>query len=415
MMTFLEQYEFVFTVLTPVHIGCGQDYEPTNYVIKDNVLYHFDTIQLAKILTEKEHEELAKIVDRKDALLEIQRYISKLSDKIIALPECHKVNVHSETSSLYQKRLGKVAQTQGAGHKAHNVVNNLEIERTAYASGTGLPVLYGSSIKGSIRTALSNYYHKKININQLTNREFERKNAELQQTYFGKFSTDLMRFLKIGDARYQSAQLKPDEKATCVKFQVNHKKHPSKFESKAGLSVLIECIQPKVKAFRSRVVLEKPAALYQEVPQQKLTTVLPPKEKLLTMETLVKACNDFYCPLLEKELDILETQKLAIGYVPNQGMARWTIDFMRKLLLEHTGPFGQLIQKNEGFLLRIGKHSGAEAITIEGARHIKIMKGKNNPPEYKDKATTIWLAASQPKASAELEPFGWVFVQVIKK
>lgn len=415
MMKFLERYEFVFTVLTPVHIGCGQDYEPTNYVVKDNVLYHFDTIALANILTEKEHEELAKIVDRKDALSEIQRYIARLKDKIIALPTCHKVDVHPGTAALYEKRLGHVAQAQGSGHKTHHIINHLEIERTAYESGTGLPVLYGSSIKGSIRTALSNYYHKKLKIKLPSNTKiFDSKNTELQKAYLGNFSTDLMRFLKIGDARYQSKQLKENEKATCVKFQVNHKKHLSK-ESKAGLSVLIECIQPKIRAFRSQVVLETPELLYQSMSQESYSKDLPPKNKLLTIETLVQACNDFYLPLLKEELNVLEQRHLSIDRSLSQGMTQWTIEFMRKLILDDAGPFGGLIKKNEGFLLRIGKHSGAEAITLEGARHIKIMKGKGQPPEYKEKATTIWLAAKREKAAAELEPFGWVFVQVLKK
>lgn len=30
------------TPLSPLHIGCGEDYEPTNYVIHQNVLYSFD-------------------------------------------------------------------------------------------------------------------------------------------------------------------------------------------------------------------------------------------------------------------------------------------------------------------------------------------------------------------------------------
>ena len=34
--------EIFLTPLSPLHIGCGEDYEPTNYVIHQNVLYSFD-------------------------------------------------------------------------------------------------------------------------------------------------------------------------------------------------------------------------------------------------------------------------------------------------------------------------------------------------------------------------------------
>ncbi len=52
--------------------------------------------------------------------------------------------------------------------------------------------------------------------------------------------------------------------------------------------------------------------------------------------------------------------------------------------------------------------SGAESITIEGNRSIKIMlgRGKNLTQDH---ATTLWLASPTRKSSSNigLEPFGW--------
>jgi CRISPR-associated protein (TIGR02584 family) len=60
-------------------------------------------------------------------------------------------------------------------------------------------------------------------------------------------------------------------------------------------------------------------------------------------------------------------------------------------------------------LIRIGRHSGAEAVTIEGHREIKIM-GSSEPLDH---ATTFWLASesNRPSATDPLPPFGWAVLE----
>ncbi|MDW7998100.1 MAG: hypothetical protein RMI30_01400, partial [Thermodesulfovibrio sp.] len=72
--------------------------------------------------------------------------------------------------------------------------------------------------------------------------------------------------------------------------------------------------------------------------------------------------------------------------------------------------------KKDAFLIRIGRHSGAEAVTIEGNRHIKIMQGRDRPPLYLDRATTFWLASDSPKPKTNngLLPFGWAVIELVK-
>ena len=45
-MNFLDTYDLVISTLSPVHVGCGEDYEPTNYVIDDDTLHAFDPSKL---------------------------------------------------------------------------------------------------------------------------------------------------------------------------------------------------------------------------------------------------------------------------------------------------------------------------------------------------------------------------------
>ena len=59
-------------------------------------------------------------------------------------------------------------------------------------------------------------------------------------------------------------------------------------------------------------------------------------------------------------------------------------------------------------LIRVGRHSGAESVTIEKYRDIKIKLGNHNQT-FKDHSTTIWLASEvrKPDHNKFLSPFGW--------
>ncbi|MGQ9862434.1 MAG: hypothetical protein ACUVSD_10560 [Thiobacillaceae bacterium] len=45
-------------------------------------------------------------------------------------------------------------------------------------------------------------------------------------------------------------------------------------------------------------------------------------------------------------------------------------------------------------------------------RHIKIMRGKDEKPEYLDSAKTLWLAAEDKDQRQNLLPFGWLLIEV---
>jgi CRISPR-associated protein Csm5 len=72
--------------------------------------------------------------------------------------------------------------------------------------------------------------------------------------------------------------------------------------------------------------------------------------------------------------------------------------------------------KENAFLIRLGKHSGAEAVTIEGNRQITV-RGPRGNREIKNHATTIWFASetSKPESNKGLLPFGWAVMEVVKE
>ena len=54
----LTTYKLKLTTLSPVHIGTGEDFEPTNYVIDAGTLYEFDEVIFYKSLSDLDKKAL---------------------------------------------------------------------------------------------------------------------------------------------------------------------------------------------------------------------------------------------------------------------------------------------------------------------------------------------------------------------
>ena len=62
-------------------------------------------------------------------------------------------------------------------------------------------------------------------------------------------------------------------------------------------------------------------------------------------------------------------------------------------------------------LLRVGRHSGAESVTLERHRSIRIRTGGHRQDYWAREATTIWLAAEHEDDITGLRPFGWLLIE----
>jgi len=403
-MNFLEAYELAISTLSPVHIGCGEDYEPTNYVIDDKTLYAFDPATLMARLDQPQRDELARALDDRNPVLAAQRFFFRHKDSVkkIAL---HSAPVAPAAVDFYASRIGQVANREQNGRQ---VINKLEIARHAFDPVSGLPILPGSSLKGAMRTAileklragrrypLSDQDAGKHGIASRKAREMECDILE------GSFQTDPLRLLKVSDCVFrpgsykaknaQGEEIRRERQPRTILFQANRKKRPNQFDANGNIETLLECVpggQPK--AFAGQLAIELKANRSAHTPRRQID-----------LPFLVSACNDFYLARFEQELAMLEQNQ----YVS----AAWAANARKRLAPD--GLWGKLIERGEGFLLRIGRHSGAESVTIDAPRKIKIMKGRDNPVAWGSEATTVWLAAREPGARTGMQPFGWVFVQV---
>lgn len=400
MTHFLNHYTLKYTPLSPVHIGTDESYEPGNYVIDEEAgaLYSFDSGAALAGLSDSERKDLLAIVNNKpdDTMLtKVQAFFHKYRGKLIAyaMPP---VPTATGVNSLYDKRIGKSAQQEGYGRR---VINKLEIERTFYNPVDGKPLLPGSSIKGAIRTALLDGIN-----NEKRLIERNERNQQLQQRLFdGKFHTDPMRLVSIADASWQGSTDKP---ACQVQFAVNRKRKPVFKDGKlmqsqaeaSNLYQLLECVVPHhYQSFTGSLTLHNTQSIEQN------NAKLPKQQFHWTAKEIAKACNNFYVGLFWQELHAIKER----GYINTA----W-LNQMEQLL---DNGLSKRLLDGDAFMLRVGRHSGAEALTLNGIRNIRIMQGKGQPAVWASQPKTWWLAADDISNKQDMLPFGWVLVEINPK
>jgi CRISPR-associated protein Csm5 len=387
------------TPLTPIHIGCGIDFEPTNYVIDDGVLYHFDPAQVK--LTEKDGKELAAASGARDhveAILRVQRFFDDRRESY-KLASHAQLPVSSGVERWYQDRVGRVVQVEDNGRAA--VRNNLAIERCVHHPHTHDPYLPASSLKGSIRTAWLNHLAARHASLRAPERSPERgprrdEGKDLERGLLGgQFETDPFRLLKLSDAQGSLARQ--------VVLAVDRDKEP-RYDPRTG--------QPREKDLfvRREVVL---GGQYRALSCELRMDQLPQKDffdfkgnlvapqvqrRLPAFGELAQACNAFYQGRLKEDFEVLEQRRFCEEWLPGfQGLLRQ---------LEPDMKSGKLM------LLRVGRHSGAEAVTVADVRWISI-KGRGRPPKnyWAAHPTTLWLAGQRMTDRSGLLPFGWLLVE----
>lgn len=400
MSGFLQHYTLTYTPLSPIHIGTGDSYEPTNYVIDDGTLYEFDTGGALAASSDRDRDELNKIVNARaneDMLKAVQRFFYERRDRLKPWA-INAIPVLDGVANLYGKRVGQTANREGSGGQ---VLNKLEIDRTAYNPINRQPVLFGSSIKGAIRTALLDQVNQGKRASERKGlHEFQGRLLQYRDPERGKLTLeqDPFRLIQFGDAAWNAEQRLP---TTQVYLAVNRKKSPVIDEKGAlrqamgeNLYQILECVPAFYDyGFNGQITIQN---IGLEVPNK-----LPAKSLRFSITNIAMACNRFYLPQLTAERKLLQEREYSD--------ATWDTQLGTLLSLAQ-----DKIKTGNAFLLRVGRHSGAEAVTVSGARNgnIKIMKGKNQQAEYADAPKTLWLAANDPKQRTGLLPFGWLLVEI---
>ena len=394
MNTFLKTYRLALTPLSPIHIGCGEDFEPTNYVIEQDaaygsVLYGFDPSRA--VLNDLQKSKLTDAAN-KASLQAIQRFFKDNAKDFKAHADVL-ISVSSGVAQAYEQRVGRATNIEANGN---SVFNQLFIERTSYTGQSRQPYIPGSSFKGAIRTAIVD----DLNQGKRPQEDCKNSSERLEKRLFGggEFQTSPMRLVKIADLMPTLGS----DPARRVLYAVNLKKarvldKDGKEREPKGIAARKECIlHGQYRAFVADAVVPSldPYTDSKNTPAVDLRPT--------DLRRIAKQSNTYNETRLRRELAVLDGR----GFLNPD----WKKCIERLL----DGELKSKLASGSAFLIRLGRYGGAESKTLtgDGVAQIKIMQGRGQPAVIQSTTKTVWLAAERETEQKHLLPFGWAIVEI---
>ncbi len=329
---------YKLTILTPIHISSGDEYELYyNMLEKDGYVYLYDEFKIVEFF-------ITNNIKVPSNLNELKKTIEQYSDKIIN-SNLHLRKVKSNFSKMTKPLLAQIS-----------TANN--------------PIITGSSIKGSLRTAiLDNLYNngkeseliKKVMKNK--NLTKERLTDDKGRVPYDKDFAEIFKYLKITDS------LLPLE--TQIYKTINVKKdknHQGNREKK------VEEIANYVEAIK---------------PNQSFEIEIKDLHEKQIFQNLSMMCNKFYIPFFaddEKQYFTKDTNAVNKAKNANKGM----------------------------FIINVGRFSGAERKSLNSIRYIKASKA--NDKSVTSARTFALESSTDDKVYFEnsLIPFGWAMCEKLE-
>ena len=354
---FLSTHRLLLTPLSPIHIGCGVDYEPTNSVIDAdrNFLYSFN-LGLVGLLPQERRGLMTAV--QNGVIEEINRFYARNID-IFRPWSSNIVPVSGKAVQKYRSMLSPKPQVKGGQKKtAQFAFQRLVFTRSEAGE---LPMIPGSSLKGMISTAL------KERINQL--RSIGSK--EEARLLGGDFDKSPMRFLKVGDM-----QLRTPQAATRLYYADRvHKKDAEPL----GIGNGFEAVVPGFcRQFEGEVVLTS-------------------GQNALGIEKVYKTVTEILKDLHAYSMLVLLSQT----FFYSKAAPAW-LESIMKLLAELKPQF----ESGRLALVRLGKNTGAESKTI----HMPDDAPDALPGRFKTGASTAYITSDADEKFGA-QPFGWAILE----
>lgn len=140
----LNNYKLKITTLSPVHIGTGEVYDPTNFVIDEKKLYKFDEVLFYKSLGQTDKKLFSDKLSNYMQIIDFYKSKKEEAKKIAEL--------EITTSLKVQNQYNRQTNKDGSRN-----INQLEIQTTFKNPNTYRAIIPGSSIKGMLETAMKIY------------------------------------------------------------------------------------------------------------------------------------------------------------------------------------------------------------------------------------------------------------------
>ncbi|MGI6681142.1 MAG: type III-A CRISPR-associated RAMP protein Csm5 [Bdellovibrionota bacterium] len=329
----MQVIDVILTTRSPIHIGCDEIYDPISYKVGDGEILVYDPLELARLMDKSQRKELSKLL--LDEKINEKNGIKKVCDYI------QKLNVES----LNYKKIG-IAKEYKKEYENAKSYDQFVIDRTAFLKKTGKPYIPGSSVKGSLRTAYLNLIADKENksaTQQEKNKDSKGFECRLLNCNKNETETDPFRLVKVSDF------LPIGDIKTKIVYLRNFKKKNSgkNLTSKQRLEVI-----PTGSKFLGQITIMQPID----------NNIV---KKTIDKKILFNSTNRFYGEMLTN----LENRPY---YIDGRSY---------QIKLKSAIP-------NDEYPMQIGRHSGAEGVTIKNSRSIEIGQIKKSLSG----TTTIWCA-----------------------
>lgn len=350
------------TPLSPLHIGCGEDYEPTRYVVDQDkrLLYSFkpESVRLSSALRRELLSATAS---------------GKLED-IYHFYERHVKDYRPWADTVIPMDRGSIRLFRNRNQTFFS------IPRTVYAVcfSSCKPYLPGSTLKGLIKTAKVDFLNH--------GKPIENKNIN-SILLGGDFDLSPLRFLKVSDC-YTS--LNNSLVSICRAGRIYKKtfkpcKIPASFE----------CVNPfQYRAFRGEITL---------VDSTKNPNI---KNVYHSFNSVIRDLNAYAETIWKRESHSFY-RKL---------QPQWTVS-VETLLSD----IKDSIAQEKVALIRIGKNTGAESKTLSGeiAQIKSSHSNKIYETTYQSHTTTMWVVLDDKSEIRENPipsgmPFGWALLEVLE-
>lgn len=328
----LKHYRANFHILSPIHIGTGQELDPFSYVIKNNTLLLVDLVKWMESYSEK--DEIERLMES-DNFAIVRSLIAEKFDN----PEAVLCDIPIDNPKLIESYQTAIREKNPRNQVLINPMIRNEISQEAY--------IPGSSIKGAIRTAIANEFVKSAKV---TAKDAYRSGYETK--IFGRIKEDPMKLLKLSDVSLGKRNTVIVE---AKEYPLNQNKA---LTPKGHMEVSIsECHVGKPTVFPMRLNM----------------AAFKLHGKTVDLPFLIDSLYCFYVPKYEEEYS--KFYKTQISSDIEQA-----IDPMNKAVSE--------LKTNEA-LMRLGHFSHVECMTLDEVRNPKTRLGKNKKPLPWGKTRTL--------------------------
>lgn len=354
------------TPLSPLHIGCGEVYEPTNYVVDPvkSLMYAFDPAG-AKV-SEGVRSEMMKaaLTGRyQDMRAFFSLHLTDFRPWATAI-----LPMDTGSLSAYRKMLNPTG---------HQKATEFAVQRTAYRRLLQGICAYipGSGLKGVAKTALADRLNDGHRI------DAKAINATL---FGGDFDKSPFRFLKISDLQAVNNQVQTSSRCVGHYFK-------SDGFAFCGFPDYFETVEPgQFRVFYGEVVITG---------DPEVTHIAPAFE---SVEDLMQELHRYADLNWKKE----------IGWY-RAADNEWT-----RSVEELLTALKPQIAAGKAALVRLGKNTGAESKTLTGAARIQIHHPMSKQPtETLDHTTTLCMTVEKMPVTGDRAngmPFGWAIVEVVE-